>query len=60
MILIKKIFEYFSIFINKGESFQTNTFNEDDLNNIDYVADTLMALVNEIISQLFRYINDRF
>jgi hypothetical protein len=31
-----------------GESFRTNTFTDDDLNNIDHVADTLMALVNEI------------
>jgi hypothetical protein len=48
MILIKIFFNIF-VFMwkNKGESFRTNIFIEDDLNNIDHVADTLMALVNE-------------
>jgi hypothetical protein len=37
------------IFFVSGESFRTNTFNEDDLNNIDHVADTLMVLEKEIL-----------
>ncbi len=44
--------EYFLnmfVFVNKGGSFQTNTFTETDLNNIDSVADTLMTLVKEMI-----------
>ncbi|CAF4404049.1 unnamed protein product, partial [Adineta steineri] len=32
-----------------GGSFQTNTFTEADLNNIDQVADTLMTLEKEIL-----------
>jgi hypothetical protein len=45
--LNENIFQCF-YFYKKGESFHTNIFTEDDVNNIDYVADTLMALVNKI------------
>ncbi|CAF4500284.1 unnamed protein product, partial [Rotaria sp. Silwood2] len=38
-----------------GESFQINIFTETDLNNIDYVADTLMALEKEIIKLYVDY-----
>ncbi|CAF3705125.1 unnamed protein product [Rotaria sp. Silwood1] len=38
-----------------GESFQINTFTEADLNNIDYVADTLMALEKEILKLYVDY-----
>ena len=47
-----------SIGLNVGGSFQTNTFTENDLNNIDSVAETLMILVGDKlhISCFFLYL----
>ncbi|CAF4553309.1 unnamed protein product [Rotaria socialis] len=38
-----------------GESLEINTFNDTDLNNIDHVADTLMALEKEILKLYVDY-----
>ncbi|CAF5221629.1 unnamed protein product [Rotaria magnacalcarata] len=38
-----------------GESLESNTINDIDLNNIDHVADTLMALEKEILKLYVDY-----
>ena len=46
-----------SFLFSKGESFRANTQNDEDLSNIDLVADTLMALVTETYSSLSSFLH---